>query len=370
MHHGRTILALATLTLAVAVGCQRAPAVDDASLTAQVQSRIASDGALNNEAVQTSVQAGVVTLSGNVSSAAARALAANDAAQIPGVRTVVNNLSVNPPAAPQAAMAAPPPLEAPPIPVERSPRKPQHKPRPSRAEVVDQPGRARASRPTDPGLPPTDLAASAGAPAPTPATVLVPPPPAPPPAPVTRQITLSAGTILPVRITQTLDSASAQEGQSFSGTLASDVLADGTVVLPQGSPVNGRVEAVQEAAHFKGNSLLSVSLTSVSRRGSRIPITTEAFSKEGNGRGKNTAEKVGGGAAVGAILGGIFGGGKGAGIGAAAGGGLGAGANAVTRGQQVQIPSETLIRFRLTNAVAVRVREGGEVDGEQRRPIN
>jgi len=80
---------------------------------------------------------------------------------------------------------------------------------------------------------------------------------------------------------------------------------------------------------------------------------------EGKGRGKNTAEKTGGGAAVGAILGGIFGGGKGAAIGAAAGGGVGAGANAVTRGQQVQIPSETVVRFKLSGPVTVRARADG-----------
>jgi hypothetical protein len=61
---------------------------------------------------------------------------------------------------------------------------------------------------------------------------------------------------------------------------------------------------------------------------------------------------------VGAILGGIFGGGKGAAIGAAAGGGVGAGANSVTRGQQVQIVSETVVRFRLLDPIVVRVTTG------------
>jgi len=79
---------------------------------------------------------------------------------------------------------------------------------------------------------------------------------------------------------------------------------------------------------------------------------------------------VGGGAAVGAILGGIFGGGKGAAIGAAAGGGLGAGANAVTKGEQVQIPSESLIRFRLTNAIALRVSTGNNRNAPANPTLN
>jgi hypothetical protein len=120
---------------------------------------------------------------------------------------------------------------------------------------------------------------------------------------------------------------------------------------------------VQDAAHFKGSSLLTISLSAISRHGERIQVSTEQYTKEGEGRGKNTAEKVGGGAAVGAILGGIFGGGKGAAIGAAAGGGVGAGANGVTRGQQVQIESETVVRFKLADPILVRVTAGADHDG-------
>jgi hypothetical protein len=127
------------------------------------------------------------------------------------------------------------------------------------------------------------------------------------------------------------------------------------VIIRQGAAVSGRVIAVQEAAHYKGSSLLTIELTSLTRQGERLTITTDPYSVQGKGRGANTAEKVGGGAAVGAILGGIIGGGKGAAIGAAAGGGAGAGVNTVTRGQQVQIPSETLIRFNLTNTLSLKV---------------
>ena len=138
---------------------------------------------------------------------------------------------------------------------------------------------------------------------------------------------------------------------------------DGMVVLAQGTPITGRVDAAQDAGHYKGSSLLSISLSAIDRHGERIQVATDSFSKQGEGRGKNTAEKVGGGAAVGAILGGIFGGGKGAAIGAAAGGGVGAGANTITRGQQVQIPSETVVRFRLSDAIVIRVNHSGNSYG-------
>jgi hypothetical protein len=177
-----------------------------------------------------------------------------------------------------------------------------------------------------------------------------------------------------VRITQTLDSATTQQGQSFSGTVASDVMADGLVAVRQGTGVTGRVSAVQEAAHYKGSSLLTVELVSINRHGDSMAVTTQPYSVEGKGRGKNTAAKVGGGAAIGAIIGAIAGGGKGAAIGSAAGAGVGAGANTITRGEQVQIPSESLVNFQLTNTLAIRVPTNNSVNtgtnGGQRRPLN
>ena len=345
MHANRSLFAtralLAATALAVALslsGCKSsAPAAptDDASLTAAVQSRIFGDDALKSEPINSSVQSGVATLNGNVSSEAARSLAAADAAQVAGIKTVVNNLSVQaaPPAMSAAVVPPPPPV----APKKTLTPKPATKPKP--ASIVHE------SVPAD--VPPPQVAA-----APPPPPQELPPPP---PPPAFRDITLQPDTTIPVRVTQTLDSATTQQGDSFSGTIATDIIIDGLVAIRQGTPVTGRVSAVQEAAHYKGNSLLTVELTSINRRGEKLAITTDPYSVEGKGRGKNTAEKVGGGAAVGAILGGILGGGKGAAIGAAAGGGVGAGANTITRGEQVQIPSESLVRFRLTNTLSLRV---------------
>lgn len=330
----RYVLSSAILALALGFnGCKSAPPatpVDDASLSAAVQSRIAADTSLGTSSINSSIQNGVATLDGNVSSDAARALAAADAAQIAGIKTVVNNLTVQQPAPPPAAaVSTPPPVAAP-------KKTPVAKLKP--APVVRQPVTAP---------PPVQQAYT------PPPPVQAPPPPPPPPA--FRNITIPASTTLPVRITQTLDSATTQQGETFTGTIASDIVIDGLVALRQGTPVSGRVDAVQEAAHYKGNSLLTVELTGINRHGERMAVTSEPYSVQGKGRGKNTAEKVGGGAAVGAILGGIFGGGKGAAIGAAAGGGVGAGANTITRGEQVQIPSESLVRFHTTNPISLRV---------------
>ena len=208
--------------------------------------------------------------------------------------------------------------------------------------------------PVKPEPAPVTRASAPPPPAYAPSAPTVAPPPSPPPPPVARVITLPAGSSLPVRITQTLDSATSQPGDSFSGAVATDIIADNMVLIPRGSSVNGRVTEVHEAAHFKGSSLLTVELVGVNAHGERISVSTQPYSVEGKGRGKNTAVKTGVGAAAGAVLGGIFGGGKGAAIGAAAGGGTGAAINGVTRGEQVQIPSESVVRFVTSNSIAVR----------------
>jgi hypothetical protein len=345
------VFAGAALVLALA-GCRHSP--DDATLAQTVQSQLVADSSINGQPIQASVKDGVVALNGTVQNDAQKVLAARDAAGVAGVKEVQNYIAVAtaPPAT--AAVTVPPP---PPVPIS-TPRTSQTL-KPSAA--VHQAAPIERQYPPAPpqqaqaNVPPASVPQPAPEAAPAP-----PPPPPPPPQPVYKDITVPSGTTLPVRVTQTLDSATTQEGTSFSGVIASDILIDGLVALPAGTPVSGRVDAVQEAAHYKGQALLTVSLASVNRKGEHIPVTTDPYTVTGKARGANTAEKVGGGAAVGAILGGIFGGGKGAAIGAAAGGGAGAGANTITRGQQVQIQSESVVRFHLSTAIAVKVRTDSE----------
>jgi hypothetical protein len=356
------------ITLGLAACKSSPPPADDATLTAAVQNRLAGDGALSTESIQSSVKDAVATLNGNVSSEAARSLAAADVAQVAGIKTVVNNLAVQPQQQPAIAAVAPPPAPIPTVPKKIPPArlKPVPVVRQQPAPAAEDTAQAVAPPPPPPADP---------TPPPPPQPSLPPAPPPPPPVPAFRNITVPVDTTLPIRITQTLDSATTQQGDTFTGVLASDIVLDNLVVLRQGTPVSGRVSAVQEAAHYKGSSLLTVELTSINQRGERLPITTDSYSVQGKGRGANTAEKVGGGAAVGAILGGILGGGKGAAIGAAAGGGVGAGANTVTRGEQVQIASESLIRFQLNSPLLVRVStrsvEGPNTEPDlQQRPAN
>ena len=352
----RTLALMGSVFAVTLAGC-KAPATD-AALTTKVQSTLAADSAIAGQPIQVAVLGGVAALSGSVANDAQRALAARDAAGVEGIKEVVNSITVgSSPVAAAVASTEPAPMPAPPAP---------------QAPIVGK--KAPVTKPTPQIVPPPpphqsapierpQQAVNEPQPQPGPAPPQAPPPP---PQPTFRNVTIAAGSTIPVRITQTLDSATTQPDTTFSGVIAADILVDGLVAIPAGANISGHVDAVQEAAHFKGSSLLTISLTSITRRGEHIAVASDPYSVKGKGRGANTAEKAGGGAAVGAILGGIFGGGKGAAIGAAAGGGVGAGSQAVTRGQQVQIESESVVRFHLSAPIAVKVRtDGGDSHGDQ-----
>ena len=327
----RYLLALAAVTVALAVGCkQQAPtAPTDMQIAGDIQTKLSAESALNGQEIHVAVQNGVATLSGTVASDAERALAGSESGTIAGVKTVVNNLTVQ--AAP--APSAQPQMAA--APQAASQQKPSARPD-RRNAAQSQPG---------PSPMPAPVQQAAQAPAPPPA----------PPKPIVKQVTLAAGTVVPVRITETLDTKTTQSNDAFHGSLAGDLMADGVVAIPQGTPVLGRVVDAKEAAHFKGSASLTLELTQLTARGQKLSLVTDPYSQQGAGRGKNTAIKAGGGAALGAIIGGLAGGGKGAAIGTLAGAGAGTGINAATRGQQVVIPSETIVQFRLQSPITVTV---------------
>ncbi len=342
----RTILPVAAgllLALGLVTGCKSLQSSSqpevrtDQQVSSDIQNRIQGESALAGQNIQVSVSNGVATLNGSVSDEASRALAANDSGTVNGVKTVVNNLTVQSAAQRPAPMPTPTPAESPKPEAHHDRRPALAKANPAPLQPEPQPVQQQMNN------------------APPPQQQAVAPPPPAPPKPVTQQYTLDSGTVVPITITEALNSKTAQPNDVFHAALASDLVSNGVVVIPRGSPVLGRVVEVHEAAHFKGAALLTVELTQVSARGRKITLVTDSYSKEGAARGKNTAMKAGGGAALGAIIGAIAGGGKGAAIGAAAGAGAGTGVNAVTRGEQAQIESETRLEFRLQSPVTVSI---------------
>jgi hypothetical protein len=189
------------------------------------------------------------------------------------------------------------------------------------------------------------------APPPVPAAQLAPSAPAPVAAGGT--ITVPAGQPMLVRMIDGVDSSKNHVGDIFHASLETDLNVNGVLVARKGTDVYGRLAEAKEAGHLAGSSELQLELTRMVVNGQDYPVVSSDYTLKGKGRGANTAEKVGGGAALGAIIGAIAGGGKGAAIGAGAGSAAGAGVQVFTRGQQVKVPSETLLEFRLQQPVNI-----------------
>jgi BON domain len=315
--------------LVIAVGCTKAP--NDAQISSDIQNKFNSDSGLQGKQLNVQAANGTVTLSGIVDNDAERDAAARYASAEPGVKQVVNNLQVG---APAAAMDT-----APAAPVEEA--KPSPAPKPRRSTH-------RTHNTTPVSTPAPIESASAAPPAPINLTPSTPPPPPPP-----QKVTIPSGTTLAVRLVDAIDSETSQPGQSFHATLDSPLAVEGDVAVPAGYDVEGHIVDVKSAGKFAGQSVLALQLDRIKVGEKYYNIQTDQYRRQGSSRGKNTAEKVGAGAGIGAIIGAIAGGGKGAAIGAAAGGGLGGGVQAATKGQQIKLPSETVLNFTLQGPLTV-----------------
>jgi len=170
-----------------------------------------------------------------------------------------------------------------------------------------------------------------------------------------KRITVPAGTRILIRTVDAIDSSKQKAGFRFTATLETNLQAEDQVIAPRGTTVYGRLAQASSAGRMSGSSELTLELTDILINGSAYPLLTSTYELKGKGEGGKTAKKVVGGAGLGALVGGIAGGGKGAGIGAAAGAATGTAVAASKKGQQLQIPSESLLEFRLEQPVAIPV---------------
>jgi hypothetical protein len=178
-----------------------------------------------------------------------------------------------------------------------------------------------------------------------------PPPAAERSAESTQAIRIPAGTAVLVRMIDSVDSSKNAVGDSFHASLESALTAGDAVVAPKGADVYGKLAQARDAGKLSGAAELTLELTGIRINGNVLPLDTSDYDVAGSGRGKQSAERIGGGAIVGAIIGGVVGGGKGAAIGAGVGAGAGTAAQVMTHGQQVRVPSETLLEFKLQHDV-------------------
>jgi hypothetical protein len=174
-------------------------------------------------------------------------------------------------------------------------------------------------------------------------------------ATATRDVVIPAGTSLMVRMIDSVDSSTNKVGDPFKASLDAPLVIGDTVVAPKGADVYGKLAQAQQSGQFAGNAQLTLELTGIRVNGQTVPINSTNYDVAGSSRGKQSAERIGGGAVLGALIGAIAGGGKGAAVGAAVGGGAGTAAQVLTKGPQVRVPSETLLEFKTQQPVTVQV---------------
>ena len=358
-------LLLATAALS---GCSKSANVaerTDAQVAGDVQTRISSDPALSGKQIAINADKGVVTLSGNVDNDAEITSALNDAQQALGVKQVVSRLTVEQANATPAAEPTPEP--------ERRSERERSSTRATTTHVhsrhsLPSPGssytNSEGTSTTTASNTGSDFGSNGVGSNSTQTQAYTPPPPPPPP----QKVTVPAGTVLQVRTVEGLSSETNHEGDSWHGTLNSDIVVDDQTVIPAGADVEGHVMEAHAATHYSGGASLVLGVDRVSFNGKSYQLATDTWERKADTRGKNTVEKTAGGAAVGAILGGIFGGGKGAAIGSVAGAGAGAGANTITKGQRVELRPETLVSFKLQNPISVMPSANTERHGTVIRP--
>jgi hypothetical protein len=180
--------------------------------------------------------------------------------------------------------------------------------------------------------------------------------PAPAP-PAFREVTVPAGTVLPIELRTTVGSATSQVEDQVRGTIRKAVIVDGIEAIPAGSTVSGVVTEADRSGRVKGLARVAFRFSSLDVKGDaeRVTIRTNTIAREAEATKKKDAAKIGGGAAAGAVIGGILGGGGGAAKGAAIGGAAGTGVVLSTRGKEITVPAGTTVSTKLTEPVTVRV---------------
>ncbi len=322
---------------------------DDLAIKSGIESRLFQDPTLKARDIRVDSLKGVVTLAGTVASDTEKLAVEGLARQVTGVSQVIDQLTVlapppTPALQPTESVASNPPPE--------KPRRPKHV---RRAEASSEP--APAASPVAAAFVQPAPAPVQPAPAPAVQPVQVQtvaqttPAPSAPPPPATVEV--PSGTVITVRMIDSIDSSVNRAGEEFAASLEAPVVVGDKVLIQRGADARVRLNKVASAGHIQGRSELQLELVSIAANGTTYNVTSGYYEQHGASRGKRTAATVGGAAGLGALIGAIAGGGKGAAIGAgigAAGGGV---ATAATKGQQVKVPSETKLDFTLKSPFTV-----------------
>ncbi len=200
---------------------------------------------------------------------------------------------------------------------------------------------ATTATPATPGVP--------GVPASGPTISALPKPP-----PLSVSVSIPAGTALTIRIDQRISVKGSRAGDAFTGEIVDPVLAgDNSVLLAKGTPVGGIVDVSHRRGHFKGRSLLELRLTSLTLNGKQYPLETRDLARSKKGNGRRSLALIGGGAGLGMLVGGLASGGVGLAVGGLVGGGAGTAVAGLTGNRDIDIPSESIVHFKLADDLVV-----------------
>jgi len=183
------------------------------------------------------------------------------------------------------------------------------------------------------------------------------PAPPPPPPPARRddfgdRAMIPSGTVLTIRMVDSVDSQRDYVGQTYQASLDEPVLdPGGRTLVPRGTDVVVKLVDDVQSGKIEGRTVLTLDIGSLRINGREVDVDTASVTQQSDSRGARSGKVIGGTAALGAIIGAIAGGGKGAAIGAGAGAGAGTVAQVATKGQRVRIPSETRLTFTLQQPV-------------------
>jgi hypothetical protein len=206
----------------------------------------------------------------------------------------------------------------------------------SAAQPVTGPAASGAPVTAYPNTAPANAAPAANAPVITPVDVQVP-----------------AGTTLAIRVNQRISVKEARAGDRFTGEVVRPVMSGNSVAIPQGTPVDGVIDASHRRGHFKGRSVLELRLVSMSLNGQRYTLDTADNVRTKKGKGKRSAAFIGGGTGAGMLIGGIASGGVGLLVGGLVGAGGGTALGGLTGNRDLVIPAESVVNFRLADDLAV-----------------
>lgn len=172
-----------------------------------------------------------------------------------------------------------------------------------------------------------------------------------------REVTLPAGTVLPVDLETSVGSDISRVEQPVHARLRRAVTINGVEVLPAGTAVSGHVTSAQRPGRVKGRGYVAMRFTAIDTPGTGVArISSATIGRRAPATKQKDAVKIGAPAAAGAVIGGIVGGGDGAAKGAVIGGAAGTGYVLSTRGKDVRIGKGADLSVRLTAPLTVKVR--------------